>query len=399
MELRTRYAKAWKRKEPSGSLGSYMPKDVAIIGGSAAGLLTAYLLAQRGLQVRLFEASDSVAPPRRTLIATNYLSGLIGPLCEGIAINKIRQYELFADGRSTKISLRRPDLIIERSKLIHSLAVLAEESGAQILTGRRFLSMETNGRQLNFILSRNDNRWPVEESADIIVGADGALSKVAQSAGWPKQSTESVFQAVVELPKDMTSETTRVWFAPENTSYFYWLIPHSPTQGVLGVIGTEERKARGDLQGFLARNALVPIEFQTASVPRYTYRIRFHRKMKGCHVYLVGDAAGHVKASTVGGLVTGFRGAIGVAEAILNGGSSRQFKALRLELDLHYLIRKGLNCFTLADYVRLLDLLSPSVKHSLSLFNRDDTGRLLCHVFFRQPRLLLLGLRSLLTGQ
>jgi flavin-dependent dehydrogenase len=314
-------------------------------------------------------------------------------------VNKIRHYELFADGRSAKISLRRPDLVIERSKLIQFLAARAEESGAQILTGRRFLSLETNGRQLNFLLSRNRSRWPVEESADILVGADGALSTVAQSASWPRQSSESVFQAIVELPKDVAPDATRVWFVPQNTSYFYWLIPHSPRQGVLGLIGTEERKVRGDLEGFLARNALVPIEFQTASVPRYTYRIPFHRNMKGCHVYLVGDAAGHVKASTVGGLVTGFRGAIAVAEAILNGGSSRQLRALRLELDLHYLVRRGLNCFTLADYVRLLDLLTPSVKRSLSLFNRDDTGRLLCHVFFRQPRLLLLGFRSLLIGQ
>ena len=101
----------------------------------------------------------------------------------------------------------------------------------------------------------------------------------------------------------------------------------------------------------------------------------------------------------MGGLVTGFRGAIGVAEAILHAGSSRQFKALRLELDLHYLVRRGLNCFTLADYVRLLDVFTPSVKRPLSLFNCDDAGKLLCHVFFRQPRLLLLGLRSLLIGQ
>ena len=36
-------------------------------------------------------------------------------------------------------------------------------------------------------------------------------------------------------------------------------------------------------------------------------------------MYLGGDAAGHVKVSTVGGVVTGFRGALGVVEAILNG--------------------------------------------------------------------------------
>jgi len=34
-----------------------MSKDVAIIGGSAAGLLTAKMLAEQGLNVKVFEAA------------------------------------------------------------------------------------------------------------------------------------------------------------------------------------------------------------------------------------------------------------------------------------------------------------------------------------------------------
>jgi flavin-dependent dehydrogenase len=306
---------------------------------------------------------------------------------------------LFADGRVATISLERPDLVIERSKLIQALAERAEASGTKVLTGHRFLCHKPNGKRLTFTVAYNGNGDSREESTDILIGADGAFSAVAQSAGWTKQPTVPLFQAVVELPKDMPSDTIRVWFAPEDTPYFYWLIPHSPRQGVLGLISEEEREGFSSLEHFLESKGLVPIEFQNARIPFYTRWIPFHRKIQESHVYLVGDAAGHVKVSTAGGIVTGFRGAHGVAEAILNGGSSRELRALRRELGRHMLMRRVLHGFTQAEYARLLDILNPTTKRLLSVFTRDETGTLLWNLFLRRPRLLLLGLRSLLINK
>ena len=72
----------------------------------------------------------------------------------------------------------------------------------------------------------------------------------------------------------------------------------------------------------------------------------------------MGDAAAQVKVSTVGGIVTGFRGALGVAEAILNGGASRELRSLRRELDFHLLLRRSLHGFQQSDYSYLVDLLN-----------------------------------------
>ena len=376
-----------------------MRKDITIIGGSAAGFFTAYLLAREGQRVQLFEAAEDIQLSPRTLIVTSYIQNLMGSLCEGAIINKIRRFELFADGRVATVSLRQADLVIDRAKLIRRLAAQAEANGAKIRTGCRFLSLKPDGKGLNLRISRNGDGNPIEESANILVGADGAFSKVAQRAGWPRQPTIPLLQAVVELPKDLPPDATRIWFIPEDTPYFYWLIPHSPTHGVLGLIAEEERKGRIFLERFLDRKGLVPIDFQNARVSRYTQWIPNHRKIGGSHVYLVGDAAGHVKVSTMGGLVSGLRGVLGVTEAILNEGSSREFRLLRRELDRHKLIRRVLHDFTQADYARLLDLLTSSVKRSLSLFNRDETSKLLLHVFLKQPHLLLLGLRALLIGK
>ena len=49
-------------------------------------------------------------------------------------VNEIRKFELFTDGRAAQVPLDRPDLIIERSRLIRGLA---EE---RKVTARKFLS-------------------------------------------------------------------------------------------------------------------------------------------------------------------------------------------------------------------------------------------------------------------
>lgn len=374
-------------------------KDIAIIGGSAAGFFTAYLLARQGCKVRVYDSKkDSQASPR-SLIVTSYVENLLGSVCRGSVINKVSRFELFADGRVATVALSRPDLVIDRSGLIRSLASQAEADGAQVLRRSRFLDLKSNGEKLTFTISRNGGRERTDESAEILVGADGALSTVAKSAGWPTGPTVPLIQAVVELPRDMPSDTARVWFIPDDTPYFYWLIPHSPTHGVFGLIGNDGQDIRVPLERFLEKRGLQPKELQNAQVPQFTGWTPNHLRIGESHVYLVGDAASHVKISTVGGLVTGLRGSLGVAEAILNAGFSREIKALRHELDLHLLIRRALNRFTQKDYASLLDLLAPSVKRSLGLINRDESGKLLFHVFVKQPRLLLLALRSVLIGR
>jgi geranylgeranyl reductase len=377
---------------------SAVTKDISIIGGSVAGFFTAYLLAKHGVRVRLFEAQECVNPAPRSLIVTKYFKDLLGPIGESTVINKIRRFELFTDGRAATISLSEPDLVIERNKLIKELATRAEASGVQILTSRRFLDLEPNGEKLVFTLSGNGDGRPTKESTDTIVGADGAFSRVARSIGYPDPPTVFLTQAVVDLPNDLPPDTTRVWFVPEETPYFFWLIPHTANQGVLGLIGNGTGDAKEAIERFLKKRSLSPIEFQSARIPDYTGWRPNRHKIGGSDVYLVGDAAAHVKVSTVGGVVTGLRGALGTAQAILNGGSSTELHTLRRELDRHRLIREILNRFGQTEYSRLIDLLTPSTKRSLSQFNRDETNRLLRSLVLKQPRLLFLVLQTFLVG-
>jgi flavin-dependent dehydrogenase len=372
------------------------PQMVPIVGGSAAGFFTAYLLARRGVPTCVYEQAERLDPKPRTLIVTSRMRDLLGPLGEPSVLNQINRFELFANGRVAEVPLRRPDLIIERASLIRSLAGQAERAGARLSLGRRFQSLETSGRELVLHLDGN-GRGSEEIRAQTVIGADGVASRVARTAGWPRLATVPLIQAIVRLPADVPADTVRVWFVPEDTPYFYWLIPESRHQAALGVIGEDGPATFRRLESFLERRQIEPLGFQAARIPLYTGWVPVERQLGPGRVFLVGDAAAQVKVTTVGGIVTGFRGALGVAEAIASGAKG-ELRSLRRELTMHLLIRRAMHRFSQADYIRLLDLVDGSAREGLSTHSRDEAGRVLWNLCRRQPRLLLWGLRSLLTG-
>jgi hypothetical protein len=70
---------------------------------------------------------------------------------------------------------------------------------------------------------------------------------------------------------------------------------------------------------------------------------------------------------------------------------------LRRELGLHLLIRNAMHRFRQADYSRLVDLMNEATRRTLSIHTRDEAARILWNIALNQPRLLLHGLRGLMT--
>jgi len=371
-------------------------EEVIVVGGSAAGLYAAAKVAQGGKRVRVLESMRSLEPVPRTLIVTDHFRNQLGASAHESVLNEIRRFELFTDGRSAQVALTKPDLIIERAKLIPALAREARQSGAEMSFDTRFLGLSPNA---NGIQVQVDSSGRQEElHAKSVVGADGAASRVARTAGWAPIETVPLVQAIVRLPKDCPVDTTRVWFVPDDTPYFYWLIPESPERGALGVIGEDGRDTARCLERFLEKKGMEPLEWQGARIPVYKRWVPVKRRLGKGNVYLVGDAAAQVKVSTVGGIVTGFRGAQAVAESILQSGRGRELLALRRELSTHWLLRRTMHHFQQKDYSRLVDLLNAATRETLSEITRDESTRLLWNVLRRQPQLVLLGLRGLLLG-
>lgn len=367
--------------------------EVGVVGASLAGLHAARLLAEAGCSVRVFECSPDARPLRRSLIVTDAYRELLGDFGESAVVNEIETFELFADGRRMEVQLGAPDLIIERAELLRCLYERAVESGVEILTNQHFrsLSAEGSGLELQFHGSVPPAR------AAVVIGADGARSRVARAAGLPESPVVPLVQALVRLPSSMSTHRTRVWFVPEETPYFYWLIPDSNTTGALGVIGCERSSARALLDRFVERENLEVLEYQAARIPEYAGWQRLHRRVGSGDVYLVGDAAGHVKVTTVGGVVNGLWGAEGVVDRIL-GRAHGRLLSLRLELGMHLLIRRAMHHFGEDEYRQLLGMLDEASKGCLGEHTRDETLKLMTSLLLKRPRFGLLGLRGLLDG-
>jgi len=358
------------------------------------------LLAQKGVKVRVFDAQEELGPPARTLIVTPYLDEILGATPPDIVVNRTGTLRLHSPGRSSTVHLGRADLIVEREKLVRWLGERAKSAGAEIHLGCRFVGLEPDRECAMLGFEDADGRGQ-HVRARIVIGADGASSQLAPQIGCDSHSQVFLRQAIVSMPSWGSATTTQIWFDPERTRYFFWLIPESRQRAAVGLIADNEAQAQASLKSFLLEHGLRATEYQEAQVPRYSWKARISGTAAGARVYLVGDAAAQVKMTTVGGVVTGLWGAQAAALSILRGTSyAREAMGLQRELTVHLLLRQVLNRFTGEDYDDLLTLLNRSAtSRSLGYITRDEAARLLWKVGLAEPRFALVTLKALLGRQ
>lgn len=375
---------------PAASSGT----DAVVVGASASGLLTAIRLANAGVRVRVIEQGTTETSASRTLIVTSHLRKFLPVDCQSCVVGEVSRFELYADGIVSEVTLIDPDLVIERNRLIMDLVGHARSRGVEVIERAKCVGLRHHGDRL---VVRVGIEGAIEEfKPAYVIGADGSFSDVAKSVGLSRLPTVPLVQAVIETPADLQPGTSRIWFRPEDTSYFYWLIPEHDGRSVVGLVGDVGSAPRQRLDRFLTERALVPVEYQSARIPSSSRHSSLRSRHGSTRVFFVGDAAGHVKLSTVGGVVTGFAGAVATAEAILGRRPRRAFRGLELQLALHRSIRSVLGRFDLDDYRHLLLCLDADAVSILGTISRDDLGPLLRQLIRRRPQFLAIALRTLL---
>jgi len=110
----------------------------------------------------------------------------------------------------------------------------------------------------------------------------------------------------------------------------------------------------------------------------------------GLPTYLVGDAAGLVKATTGGGIITGIMSGQLCAQAIMQNKSYPELLLpLKRELRLHDFMRAILNKFSDKDYELLLTLMNtPKVKDILFNHPREFPSKFMLKLLLAQPGFL-----------
>lgn len=393
--------------------------DVIVVGASTSGLYAAEALARAGLEVVVFDREADLNPARRTLIVTEAFSEVLdGGVPQRVELHRSHIMRVAVSDTECEIELLSADSIIERGHLIRRLAETALQAGVAIYNGWEFIRFD----QERLVFRSGDGEESKFVARKAVVGADGALTRVGLSAGLGRPPMVPILQVEVNLPERWDPSVTQVWFDVEQTPYFFWLIPESADRGVLGLIGEPGAKLRKSLDRLRERlqleKATPPATgftsehenatprhsaqrnrggYQSSQVAMYSPKFKPWGRVGDTPVLLVGDAAGQVKVTTVGGTVTGLVGAGAAVRSILNGTSyRRELKPLTRELKLHWRIRRALDRLDNRGYEELVRVVrGRNLRSFLSRHHRDSMARVFWKLPLIEPRLAKVGWKSL----
>jgi geranylgeranyl reductase family protein len=353
---------------------------IDIIGAGPAGSYTAYLLAKNGYKVHVYERSSLIGSPVQcTGILSNYFSTILQPNKEYI-INTITKTRIYApNGRFITAKIKK-NYVICRKKFDNYLADLATKAGAKYYLNHSFNQFKENKKIISQINAKNKQ---ISSEADILIGADGPLSKVAKQAEL-FQDREFVYgtQIETELRNDNSVE-----FYPYIGCYA-WIVPLNSKRVRIGVVAYKKVQSifRQFAQEKLGKNYKI-IENQSGVIPVFNPSVKTQKN----NVYVVGDAATFVKASTGGGINQSLLGAKALVESISDRKNYQRMWRKRLfkKLYMHLLLHKVLQKFSEKDWNYLIKVFSePKMKYILYSESRDQILKMIFKTAITKPSLI-----------
>lgn len=362
---------------------------ISIIGAGPAGSAIAYLLAKSGQPVTIYEEHHTVGRPVEcTGLVTSQFTSQV-KLDGKFLQNKIRTARIYApNGRYITISLKQPNLVIDRTAFDRYMAQKAKSAGARLKLNSRFTG--TDGSHINIFDKASGMNHKIQSKT--IIGADGPSSTVAKSSGiFGSRQFLYGAQAVAELDNDNAIE-----FYP-HVATFGWIVPVDRRTVRIGVLGRKDTMpALRQLLKLKGISKQQIKEMQGGVVPLYNNKIRTYRRFRQQDIYLIGDAATQVKATTGGGIIPGLKSAAALRSAILNRRDyeSEWKSILGCDLWLHLYARKIMDRFSDSDWNKLVRIFSK--KQNLRILediDRDNATKLFFKLGIREPRLWQFALK------
>lgn len=353
---------------------------ISIIGAGPIGCYCGSLLAKAGHEVDVYEEHAEIGLPIQcTGLLTKSLDKFNFPK-ETFLVNTFSEIEINSpNGQRTVIS--QTEYLVDRHKFDQYFAELARKAGARIHLQHSLVRKE--GKEL--IIKDLKKKQELRISPEIVIAADGPLSKTAHSYGFyhPKRQNYYGIQAIVE--GKFSPQRYQTFFGrkicPE---LFGWIVPESKTKARVGVASRKDAKKWFD--AFVKLHNLKIKETQAGVIPLY----HPEQKLQKDNCYLLGDASGFVKATTLGGIIPGLQQAEILADCITRGKDyEKAIKPLRRKMDLHLKLKKMFDKFEDGDWDRLILLLKqPKIRKLMEQHTRDNPLPLVVKTLFKEPRLL-----------
>lgn len=351
---------------------------ITIIGAGPVGSYAAYLLARKGHQVEVYERKAEIGLPIQcTGILTSEFDSFNLPLTSFL-VNTIQKTEV--NTPSLQTTIHQKEYIISRPKFDQFLANLAQKAGAVIHLNYSFLRKEGQNLIVKDLISNTEKQI----SAEVVIAADGPLSPTAKAFGlYQNRINYYGLQAVVE--GHFSADTIKTYFGQNICpGLFAWIVPESATRARVGLATRSDPKRY--FSQFLKKQQFIVKEIQAGLIPLYNPQ----QLLVKDNCYLLGDAAGYVKATTLGGLVSGMKQAQILAECLLHPNNYlQQLRPLTRQMKLHLQVRQIMDRFSDSDLDQLISYVNqPRIQRVFAHYTRDNPLPLVLNVFLREPRLL-----------
>ena len=346
-----------------------MDKKVIIIGVGPAGAYLGYLTAKKGLITNIFDKKSKIGLPFQCSgILTEEIENVIPKSFYKTSIDNITRKAMIICGKKV-LEVRTKNYVVDRIKFDNLLAEKARDAGANIYMKKEFLRIKNN----SLMIKGADN---ISLRNSVLVGADGPNSRVRRYV----DNRHIFLWKAVQARVKADVEKSTIEFYPSICTYA-WVVPENESTARIGVLGNNINLIRREFRKLTERKNARLICYIGGVIPKYDPKLRLQ---KG-NIYLLGDAACQVKATTGGGIVPGLKSAKLLSECIERNMDYDALlnKSVGKELRLHLVIRKILDKFDKDDYEKLIEKFNTQgLKRVLETTNRDN-------MLGAMPRILL----------
>lgn len=270
--------------------------EVKVIGAGPSGSVAAVSAIRSGHSVEVFEEHRSAGYPQ-------HCSGLISK--EGLdslldiadyrphIINRISTAAFDFGGEPFEIRRKSETaFVIDRAEFDAALAQKAESEGAAFHYGKRFA------------------HGSAHPGCGALIGADGALSQTAAHYGFPKMDRFAfTLKAKARVQLADPGRVLLFYDAKSFPGFFGWLVPHNEEEAEIGMGVLRPELIRKGFDALLKKTGAKHVSRPAGKMIPIVPRAKAAASTGKTNVLLVGDAAGHVKSSSGGGVVFGTSGA------------------------------------------------------------------------------------------